>query len=69
MQEPAINEARDDPRFAICFNEALLAFALFVVTAAESVAVIYATTTGRGPQAYAFVLGLPSFIFWGIIVM
>lgn len=69
MQGPRFSAVDEDPRFAICFREALLALALFVGTAAVSVVVIYATTAGRTPQRYAFVLGLPSFIFWGIIVV
>jgi uncharacterized membrane protein YhdT len=69
MQESRFGEVVDDPRFAICFREALFALALFVGTAAVSVIVIHATTAGRSPEHYTFVLGLPSFIFWGIIAV
>ena len=59
----------EDSRYATCFREAMTALTLFVVGAAASLIVIYLATVGKTPQEYSTVLGLPAYLFWGIVVV
>ena len=59
----------EDSRFRQCAREARTFFILFVLGAVAAVGLIYVLTTGRDPTEYGTVLGLPSYIFWGVIVV
>ena len=57
----------EDSRYAACEREAAFSFLIFVLAALASIGSFYGLTVGRSPDAYGTVLGLPSYLFWGII--
>ena len=60
---------REDSRYAQCVREAAVSLGLFLLAAVASIASFYGLTQGREPEAYGAVLGLPSYIFWGIVAV
>lgn len=56
-----------DSRYATCVREAIVSGILFLGSAAATVGFVYFLTVGQEPAEYANVLGLPSYIFWGIV--
>lgn len=58
-----------DSRFPFCAREALLSVALFVLGGVAAVGSIYALTAGRTPEEYGTVLGLPSYLFFGVVLV
>jgi hypothetical protein len=58
----------EDSRYALCVREAVLSAVLFLLAAVAGLGSIYGLTVGRDPEMYGAVLGLPSYLFWGIII-
>jgi uncharacterized protein DUF997 len=58
---------REDSRYTSCFREAMISLGIFVAAAVFSITLTIVMTTGRGPQEYGRVLGLPAYVFWGIV--
>jgi len=58
---------KEDWRYPICLREAVICLSLYVLTAAVSIFLMYFTTP-RPPEEYTLTWGLPTFIFWGILV-
>ena len=59
---------QEDSRYAACGREAALSALLFLLAAIAGLGSAYGRTIGRDPEMYGIIAGLPSYLFWGIIV-
>ena len=57
-----------DPRFRSCAKEAVIAASMFLGTAIVAMAFIVSLGLGRAPQDLDWVGGLPSYLFWGVLI-
>ena len=62
------HEIEPDPRYRICVKEAVIAGSMFVGTAIVTVTVLLFLGLGRDPQDLDWIAGLPSYLFWGVLV-
>ena len=58
---------KGDWRFPICLKEAVICLSLYVLIAAVSIFIMYFTTPGPTEEC-TLTWGLPTFMFWGILV-
>ena len=57
-----------DPRYRICAKEAVIAASMFLTTAIVAMVFIVNLGLGRAPQDFDWIWGLPSYLFWGVLV-
>jgi uncharacterized membrane protein YhdT len=58
-----------DPRYRQCNKEALITFLVYVAFGIFNSIVIYVLGVRKSPSEYGFVWGLPSWLFYGVIVV
>lgn len=57
-----------DSRYDTCVKEALFSAAIFLLSAIAILGTVYGLTAGRSPEEYGVVMGMPSYVFWGVIM-